>query len=211
MIEVRSSYLVKMKDVRQAMKLWKEARDTLWPILEWQGRIQQMLHGHAQQSLFVWSSVWESMAAWEAGMARTLDCQEYQDWSREMNKIRVYGEEREVFSIVEPWTPQDNTSGKAEVRSSYIVQIQNVRQARAIMQQGQEKIWPILDWSGQNQQMLHGKAAQSMFVWSSVWDSLAAWEQGMARTADSEEFQAWYKDFKEIVDFGGPREIFRNL
>ena len=191
MIEVRSAYLVKMKDVRHAMALLKEGREQVWPVLGWQGRLQQMLHGHAQQSLFLWSSEWENMAAWEEGMARTLGCQEYQDWSKEMN--------------------QDNTPGRIEVRSSYIVRVQNVKQARAIMQQGQKDIWPALDWSGQNQQMLHGKASQSMFVWSSVWDNLGAWEQGMARTVNSEEFQPWYRDFKNVVDFGGPREIFKNL
>lgn len=37
MIEVRSSYLVKMKDRTQATALWRQARDTIWPILNWQG------------------------------------------------------------------------------------------------------------------------------------------------------------------------------
>lgn len=199
-----------MRDVNDAMVLWRHAREDLWPLLNWQGRIQQMLHGKAQQSMFVWSSEWENMAAWEAGMARTLDCQEYKEWSREMNKLRVYGDEREVFSILEPAQPTDNTPGKIEVRSSYLVQIQRVREAQEIMRRGQETIWPMLNWSGQNQQMLHGKASQSMFVWSSVWDSLGRWEESMAKTYFP-EFQAWYKEFREIVDFGGPREIFKNL
>jgi len=211
MIEVRSSYLVKMKDRNQATTLWRQARDTIWPLLGWQGRIQQMLFGHAQQSLFVWSAEWENMAAWEAGMARPTQCQEYKDWAKEMNKFRVYGGEREVFEILEPRLPADNTPGKVEVRSSYIVQIQNRKKAQEILRRGQEMVWPLMGWSGQNQQMLHGKASQSMFVWSSVWDNLAAWEQAQDKTPGSEEFKAWWREWLEIADFGGPREVFRNL
>lgn len=211
MLEVRSSYLVKAKDIKSTIELWKEARVNIWPALSWQGRIQQMLHGHAQQTLFVWSAEWESMAAWEAGMARTLDNKPYQDWAKEMNKLRVYGEEREVFTILEPSTPGDTTPGKVEVRSSYLVQMQNVTRVKDLMCQAQEKVWPALNWSGQNQQMLHGKAAQSMFLWSSTWDNLATWEQAMGKTVGHDIFQAWYKDFLEAVDFGGPREIFKNL
>lgn len=211
MIEVRSSYMVKMKDRTKATELWREARDSIWPILDWQGRIQQMLHGHAQQSLFVWSSEWESMSAWEEGMARTLGCEEYKDWAREINKVRVYGGEREVFEILDPALPADGTAGKVEVRSAYIVQIPNRKVAKALLQRGQESIWPLMNWSGQNQQMLHGKASQSMFLWSSVWDDLAAWERAMDSTIGHTEFVSWWREFLEIADFGGPREVFRNL
>jgi hypothetical protein len=211
MIEVRSSYLVKTKDIRDVMALWRHGRDIIWPVLKWQGRIQQMLHGHAQQSLFIWSSQWENMADWEAGMARTNDSAAYKSWSAELNKLRVYGEEREVFRILEPLSAPDNNSGKIEVRSSYLVQMQYINQAMAIMRRGQETVWPVLGWSGQNQQMLHGKAAQSMLVWSSTWESMATWEKAMAQTVDCKEFQDWYKEWLEILDFGGPREVFRNL
>ena len=210
MIEVRSAYVVKMKDVNQTMDLWRQGRDQIWPLLGWTGRIQQMLHGHTQQSLMVWSSDWQNMAEWEAGMARTRDCKEYKDWSAEMNRLRVYGDEREVFSILEPYQALDNTPRKVEVRSSYFVQMVNVQKAKEIMRRGQEQVWPLLGWSGQNQQMLHGKASQSLYVWTSAWDNLAAWETAMANTR-GEEFQAWYRDWKEVADFGGPREIFRNL
>lgn len=144
-------------------------------------------------------------------MARTLHCQEYKDWAKEMNKIRIYGAEREVFEILEPSLPGDNTPGKVEVRSSYIVQIQNGGKAKEILGRGQETIWPLMNWSGQNQQMLHGKASQSMFVWSSVWDKLAAWERAMDSTIGNKEFGSWWREFLEIADFGGPREVFRNL
>ena len=211
MLEVRSSYLVKARDIRTTIDLWREARDEVWPTLGWSGRIQQMLHGHAQQTLFVWSAEWESMAAWEAGMAKTLGNDTYQGWARRMNRLRVYGEEREVFTLLEPAAAADNQPGRLEVRSSYLVQMQNVGRVKELMRQAQEVVWPELGWSGQNQQMLHGKAAQSMFVWSSTWDSLGAWEQAMGTTVGSTAFQSWYVDFLEAVDFGGPREIFKNL
>ena len=92
-----------------------------------------------------------------------------------------------------------------------MVQIQKVGLAAEIMKRGQETVWPAMGWSGQNQQMLHGKASQSMFVWTSVWPDLAAWEQGMKRTSGNQVFLDWYKDWNDVVDFGGPREIFRNL
>lgn len=85
MIEVRSSYLVKMTDAEgDLVDLWRHGRDAIWPQLNWNGRIQQMLHGHAQQSLFVWSSEWEDLATWEAAMARAKDHQEHQAWIKEM-------------------------------------------------------------------------------------------------------------------------------
>ena len=210
MIEVRSSYLVKMKDVNEAMIVWRKGRDTVWPELGWTGRVQQMLHGYAQQSLFVWSSEWESMAAWEEGMAKTRGNATYQAWSKEMNQLRVYGGEREVFSILEPYTPGDTTSGKIEIRSSYIVPIQNIAAAQESARASQEKLWPLQNWTGQYQQMLHGKSSQSQFVWSAVWGSLGEWEQAMANTGGP-EFQTWFTEWKALCDFGGSREIFRNL
>ena len=211
MIEVRSAYLVYARNIRNTMALWKEGREKIWPELGFSGRIQQMLHGHVQQSLFVWSSEWQSMADWEAGMARTLDSQNYKEWSAEMNKLRVYGEEREVFKILEPRLDMDNSPGKVEIRSSYMIQIQNLPTALKLFSEGQEKVWPEMGWGGQNQQMLHGKASQSMLVWTSTWDSIDTWEKAMSKTVGNQTFQDWYKKWLDVVDFGGPREIFKNI
>jgi hypothetical protein len=210
MIEVRSSYLVRMTELNRAVELWRHSRDRIWPLLGWSGRVEQMLHGKAQQSTFVWSSEWENLAAWEAGMARTRDCAEYQTFATAFNEVRAYGTEREVFRICEPYVPMATTSGAVEVRSGYLVPMTKVGRAEAVARRGQETIWPLLGWGGQNQQMLHGKNAQSAFVWTSVWPSLAAWEAAMANTGGP-EFQAWYADWKESVDFGAEREIFRIL
>jgi len=210
MIEVRSSYLIKMHDVEHgAIDHWKEGYENIWPKLEWGGRIQQMLHGHTQQSLFVWSSEWENMAEWEAAMERGLHSPEFQEWYGEIQeKFLLYGSEREVFSILEPIRIIDAAPGKLEVRSSYLVPMAKVRQAQEHMRKGSE----LGGWSGQNLQMLHGKAAQSMFVWSSTWDSLADWEADMANEGpEGEALGAWFMEWIDIVDFGGPREIFRNL
>ncbi len=211
MIEVRSSYLVYAKNIRATMALWKEGRDKIWPELGFSGRIQQMLHGHVQQSLFVWSSEWQSMADWETGMSKTLSSPNYRQWSVEMNKLRVYGEEREVYKILEPRLDMDSSPGKVEIRSSYIIQIQNLPTALKLFSEGQEKVWPEMEWGGQNQQMLHGKASQSMLVWTSVWDSIDSWEKGMSKTLGNQTFQDWYKRWLEVVDFGGPREILKNI
>jgi hypothetical protein len=199
-----------MADVNRAIEMWRYSRDTIWPLLGWDGRVEQMLHGKAQQSTFVWSSEWESLGAWEAGMAKTRDCPEYQEFSKEFNQVRVYGTEREIFRVLEPSTRIDTTSGAIEVRSSYLVPMVNVGRTEEVARQGQTEIWPLLGWSGQNQQMLHGKNAQSAFVWTSVWPSLGAWEAAMATTGGP-EFQAWYADWKACVDFGAEREIFRIL
>lgn len=211
MLEVRSSYTVRAADIHDTITLWRAGRDHIWPELGWSGRIQQMLHGHAQQTLFTWSSEWPSMAAWEEGMRSTLDSSAYKEWSREMNKLRLYGEEREVFTALEPAEALDDTPGNVEVRSSYLVRMAQISVVKALMLHSQREIWPELGWGGQNQQMLHGKAAQSMFVWTSTWDSLGAWETSMAKTVGDESFRAWYKEFLAVVDVGGPREILRNL
>jgi len=151
------------------------------------------------------------MADWETGMSKTLASPNYKQWSFEMNKLRVYGEEREVFKILEPRLNMDPSPGKVEIRSSYVIQIQNLPAALKLFSEGQEKVWPEMGWGGQNQQMLHGKASQSMLVWTSVWDSIDNWEKAMSKTVGNQTFQDWYKSWLEVVDFGGPREILKNI
>ena len=69
MIEVRSSYVVTMAAAEgDLVDVWRQGRESVWPQAGWNGRIQQMLHGHTQQSLFVWSSEWNSLSDWEAAM-----------------------------------------------------------------------------------------------------------------------------------------------
>lgn len=211
MIEVRSSYVVAATDIKEAIALWREGRERIWPQLEWNGRLQQMLHGHCQQSLLVWSSVWPSLGAWEEGMRRTLELTDYRAWSAELNRLRRHGGEREVFTPFGNVTPLDETPGSVEVRSSYLVRVSEIPTVKALMIEAQRDVWPALDWGGQNQQMLHGKASQSCFTWTSTWASLAAWESAMSRTSDHADFQAWYPRFLAAVDIGSTREVFRNL
>jgi len=214
MIEVRDSYLVKVKDIREAILLWQRGRDAIWPDLGWQGRIQQMLHGHAQQSLFVWSSEWDDLAAWEAGVKRARSSVQYEDWTREISELCRYGSEREVFTILEPSPSADNRPGRVEVRSSYVVPIARAQKAREHLRRGME----VEGMSGQCEQMLHGKASQSMFVISTVFESLAEWDEQIEPAivlthewlAGSKR-SAWFEDWCEIAEFGGSREIFLNL
>lgn len=211
MIEVRSSYVVAASDITSAIALWRDGRQHIWPKLGWNGRLQQMLHGHCQQSLLVWSSSWPSLGAWEEGMRRTLDVPEYRSWSTELNKLRRYGGEREVFSAFGDTAPLDGREGRVEVRSSYLVRISDIAAVKGLLTEAQREVWPALGWGGQNQQMLHGKASQSCFTWSSTWTSLGAWEDAMSRTRDHAGFQAWYARFLAAVDIGSTREVFKNL
>lgn len=210
MIEVRSSYVVGVGDVPRAEALLGEMREKVWPVMGWQGRLQQMLHGHSQQSLYVWSSEWESLAAWETGMDRLLGCQEYQDWLGEWNKLQTYGEEREAFTLIEPVVHLDNKPGIIEVRSSYTVALSKAAQALALAEQDQKMNWELKE-PVQNQVMLFGKAAGSTFVFASMSDSLTAYDQGMDTLVVRDDFPAWWQAWTEAVDYGGTREILRNI
>lgn len=210
MIKVRSSYLVRMKDIEEAQALLREARDTVWPVLGWQGYLQQMLHGHSQQSLLVWSSEWENLAAWEAGLERRKGCREYVEWAKKWNRLQVYGEETEIFLLIEPRVCLDNTPGKIEVRSSYMVPMHHVERALELVEQDQRMNWQLKE-AVQDEVMLLGKAAYSQFVFASMSDSLTAYDQGISSLVVREDFPAWWKAWTEMVDFGGSREILRNF
>ena len=206
MIEVRSSYRVSMLDAEGPVEeLAQMGRETVWPLLGWEGRIQQMLHGHAQQSLFVWSLHWPSLATWEEAMARAEQCEEYRAWRAKIAPRLLFGGAQEVFEVLDPAPPSDNTQRKIEVRSSYIARLDRIDEARQLMTRAQD----IKGWSGQNQQLLCGADAPCKFVWSSTWDSLAAWEQAMG--AGDEELEGWFGDWVALVEFGSTRDVYRNL
>jgi hypothetical protein len=206
MIEVRSSYRVTMPDAEGPVEeLAQQGRETVWPILGWSGRIQQMLHGHSQQSLFVWSSQWPSLAAWEEAMVAAAQCDEYRAWRDSIAPRLLYGASQEVYEVLEPSRPADNTPRKIEVRSAYVTRLERIEQAREHMVRAQE----IPDWSGQNQQLICGTDAPGKFVWSSTWDSMAVWEQAMG--AGDDEHEGWFAGWVALVEFGSTREVFRNL
>ena len=100
------------------------------------------------------------LGSWDGAHARSPGVPEF---SREFNEIRTYGTEREVFRIIEPSHRIETTSGAVEVRSSYGADDEDGA-SREVARRGRETIWPLLGWGGQNQQMLHGKNAQSAFV-----------------------------------------------
>ena len=206
MIEVRTAYRVKMPDAEGPVEeLAQQCREEIWPLLGWQGRFQQMLHGHAQQSLFVWSFQWASLKAWEQAMTAAEECDEYRAWRDEIAPRLCYGAGQEIFTVLDPAPPPDNTPRKIEVRSAYIARVDRLEQARQLMARAQG----ISGWSGQNQQMICGSDAPGKFVWSSTWDSMADWEVAMA--AGDDELENWFADWVALVDFGGTREVFRNL
>ena len=108
MIEVRSSYVVTMAAAEgDLVDVWRQGKEGVWPQAGWNGRIQQMLHGHAQQSLFVWSSEWDSLSDWEAAMARAQTLPPHVEWSQAIDSRCLYGPKVEVFTILEPSEPLD--------------------------------------------------------------------------------------------------------
>ena len=206
MIEVRTAYRVKMPDAEGPVEeLAQRCREEVWPLLGWQGRFQQMLHGQSQQSIFVWSFQWPSLAGWEQAMAAAETCDEYRAWRDEIAPRLLYGAGQEVFTVLEPAQPLDNTPRRLEVRSSYIARVDRLQLARELQARAQS----IPGWSGQNQQMLCGSAAPGMFVWSSTWDNMTQWEAAMG--AGDDDMENWFTDWVALVDFGGTREVFRNL
>jgi len=210
MIKVRTSYLVRIQDVGEAQRLLKEARETVWPVLGWRGRLQQMLHGRVQQSLLVWSSEWESLAAWEAGLESMKNCQEYIEWARKWKQLQVYGGETEVFRLIEPRIDLDSTPGKIEVRSSYMVPLSRLDRALELIEQDQRMNWQLKE-AVQDEVMILGSGAQSRFVFASMSDSLTAYDQGISSLVVREDFPAWWRAWTEVVDLGGSREILRNF
>ena len=205
MIEVRSSYVVTMAAAEgDLVDVWRQGEEGVWPQAGWNGRIQQMLHGHAQQSLFVWSSEWGSLSDWEAAMARARTLPPHVEWSQAIDSRCLYGPKVEAFTILEPSEPLDAAPGRLEVRSAYTVRTERRELARALMC----RAGALAGWSGQNQEVLIGGNAESNFVWSSTWAGLSDWEQAMG--ADDDELEGWFADWVALVDRGGTREIFRN-
>jgi hypothetical protein len=210
MIEVRTAYRVKMPDAEGPVEeLAQQCREQVWPILGWQGRFQQMLQGSSQQSIFVWSFQWPGLTEWLRAMADAEACDEYRTWRDEIAPRLLYGAGQEIFTVIDPAhgraAPLDNTPRRIEVRSSYIARIDRLAAARELMVRTQD----IAGWSGQNQELLCGSAAPGMFVWSSTWDNMTQWEAAMG--ADDDDLEAWFGDWVATVDFGGTREVFRNL
>ena len=55
--------------------------------------------------------------------------------------------------------------------------------------------------------------AQTLFTWSSFWDSLSAWEKAIYNKPHKEfvKSEAWFENLTNVIDFGGPKEVYRNL
>ncbi len=177
----------------------------MWPELGWDGRIQQMLHGHAQQSQFVWSFQWPDLAAWEEAQAAAALNPAYREWAREVAALLGHGDRREAFRIVEGSDPADSRPGRIEVRSTYCAPVARLGAARDLM----SRALGLDGWDGQNQEMIMGTGAPGTFVWSSTWDNLGQWEAAMA--AGDDDLEAWFADWVAVVDYGSRREILRNL
>ncbi|MBW1936487.1 MAG: hypothetical protein JRI84_13205 [Deltaproteobacteria bacterium] len=205
MIEVRSCFVCRARYIEVkggVLDLCKDLRK-IFPKAGWECQVQQMLIGHVQQSLIALASRWESLAAWEAGVIRLRNYPEYQEWMKKISSFLAYGEATEIFTLLEgPEEPSPVAPGMIEVRSGYIVEPQNMDRVKELVKQRPSRL--------KNDAFWYNDVTQSSIVISSMWQSLASWEEAM-KTAEDQEFEDWYREWMETVEFGGGKEVLRNL
>ena len=66
---------------------------------------------------------------------------------------------------------------------------------------------------GHCSQRIFGPDAQTLFTWSSFWDSFSKWEKGIYERPKNEFLisEAWFAKWTKVIDFGGSKEVYRNL
>ena len=69
----------------------------------------------------------------------------------------------------------------------------------------------ILD--GHCSQRIFGPNAQTLFTWSSFWKNFSDWEKAIYDRPEEVHIksEAWFANWIKITDFGGPKEVFKNL
>ena len=149
------------------------------------------------------------MAVWNNEYQNALLNKKFTNWYSKICEISLYGGNWKISQILEPYSNANNESGIIEIQSSYIVQFKNINKATKVMHDGLSQ--NILN--GHCSQRIFGPDAQTLFTWSSFWDSFFTWEKGIF-DRPHEEFvksEAWFAKWTKVIDFGGPKEVFRNL
>tara|TARA_B100001250_G_scaffold346439_1_gene316287 strand:- start:3 stop:635 length:633 start_codon:yes stop_codon:yes gene_type:complete len=210
MIEVQCEFILKMKEVEdKATELFKFGTTEIFPILKWNGRIQQKIVGEIQQSIFSLTSSWDNLSVWNNEFQNALSNKKFNNWYKKIFEISLYGGSWNVSQLIEPYTFANNESGIIEIQSSYIVPFKNINEAIKTMQEGLNQ--NIL--KGHCSQRIFGPNAQTLFTWSSFWDSFSAWEKAIY-DRPQEVFvksEDWFAKWTDIIDFGGPKEVYKNL
>jgi len=210
MIEVQCEFILKMKEVEdRATELFQIGRTEILPNLNWKGRIQQKIVGEIQQSIFSLTSSWDNLSVWNNEFQNALSNKKFNNWYKKIFDISLYGGSWNVSQLIEPYTFANNESGIIEIQSSYIVPFKNINEATKIMQEGLNQ--NIL--KGHCSQRIFGPNAQTLFTWSSFWDSFSAWEKAIYNRP-REVFvksEDWFAKWTDIIDFGGPKEVYKNL
>ncbi len=210
MIEVQCEFILKMKEVEdRATELFQIGRSEIFPNLNWNGRIQQKLVGETQQSIFSITTEWTDISAWSNEFNKALLNKKFNNWYKKIFEISLYGGNWKVSNLLEPYSPPKNESGIIEIQSSYTVKFKNINKAFKIMQEGLNQ--RILD--GHCSQRIFGPNAQTLFTWSSFWNNFSDWEKAIYDRPEEVHIksEAWFANWIKITDFGGPKEVFKNL
>ena len=210
MIEVQCEFILKMEEVEnKAFDLFQRGTSMIFPELKWTGRVQQKLVGQTQQSIFSLTTVWEDLAEWDIEYQKAFGNKKFIKWYSEILNMSLYGGDWKIAQLIEPYSPAMNDPRIIEIKSSYIVQFKNIDRATKVMHNG--LIQNIL--KGHCSQRIFGPDAQTLFTWSSFWDSLSAWEKAIYNKPPKESVksEAWFAKLTNVIDFGGPKEVFRNL
>ena len=210
MIKVQCEFILKMKEVEdEASELFKLGVTEIFPKLKWNCRIQQKIVGDTQQSIFSLTSTWDDLAVWNNEFQNALSNKQFNNWYKKIFEISMYGGNWNVSQLIEPYTNANNKSGIIEIQSSYIVQFKNIIKATKVMQEGLNQ--KIL--KGHCSQRIFGPNAQTLFTWSSFWDSFSAWEKAIYDRPHDVfvKSEDWFAKWTDIIDFGGPKEVYKNL
>ncbi len=210
MIEVQCEFILKMEEVEnKAFDLFQRGTSSIFPELKWTGRVQQKLVGQTQQSIFSLSTVWENLAEWDIEYQKAFSNKKFINWYSKILNMSSYGGDWKVAQLIEPYSPAKNDPGLIEIKSSYIVLFKNIDRATKVMHNG--LIQNIL--KGHCSQRIFGPDAQTLFTWSSFWDSLSEWEKAIYNRPPKESVksEAWFAKLINVIDIGGPKEVFRNL
>ena len=210
MIAVQCDFILKMKEVEgEASELFQKGRSEILPELNWTARIQQKLVGETQQSIFSITSIWEDLIVWNNEFQNAFLNKQFFTWYEDICEISSYGGNWNISELLEPYTKTSNDSGIIEIQSSYIVQFKNINKATQVMQEGLRN--KIL--KGHCSRRIFGPNAQTLFTWSSFWDSLSDWEKAIYESPPDVHVksEAWFANWTKVIDFGGPKEVLKNI
>ena len=108
-----------------------------------------------------------------------------------------------------PWSILSDLFPNLSFLDFFSDSIKNINRAIKLMEEALKQ--KIL--KGHCSQRIFGPDAQTLFTWSSFWDSFSKWEKGIYERPKNEFLisEAWFAKWTKVIDFGGPKEVYRNL